>query len=642
VSGLLGALQGRTGSGTVELTRVLRAVGRLERPALAARVIPLLAHPVAAVRSAAAQALAQAAQGFRADSSRLARETFWPPLLEALGRRVAEERDPGVRGMLALSLGRLPYDTEGELVRADTWLLALGGGLSGEAQAFAARGMESFVRATVRRRAPSEALGERLRAWAADGALDARARRAALGGLLLARRTDDAVLAAALDAADPQLRRLALTGLSANTPSRDARLDRALGDSALLVRIEALRVAARVRGAAACPTLRRAAADPVPVIALLGVDLLGSTCRGDSAAGRVVAGVLDAPASGWHAPAHALLSLARLAPEQARSALPAAMTATTWQTRMYAARAAGLLRDSTALGLLARDPEPNVREAALSALRETAGHWADSLYRAALTGERLDYQLTLTAAQALAGSPEREQGAVALLRALDRITRERSETSRDTRIALLVRLRELGDPRRDARALDRYLEDFDSRVADSAAAILSAWTGRLHDARPRPLPPEPVSAAALERLRGQRLRITMADGGVIEIALEVDDAPLSVLRVTRLAAQGWYDGLTLHRVVPNFVLQGGSPGANEYAGHPRYMPDEPGPRSHERGTLGISTRGRDTGDAQFFVNMVDNPRLDYEYTVWGRVVRGMDVMDRILEGAVIRKVELMP
>jgi cyclophilin family peptidyl-prolyl cis-trans isomerase len=134
----------------------------------------------------------------------------------------------------------------------------------------------------------------------------------------------------------------------------------------------------------------------------------------------------------------------------------------------------------------------------------------------------------------------------------------------------------------------------------------------------------------------------MAAGGAFDVELLVDEAPLTVVRVTDLARRGYYNGLTFHRVVPNFVIQGGSPGANEYMGDGPYMPDELSALSHERGTLGISTRGRDTGDAQLFVNLVGNPRLDYEYTVWGRVVSGMEVVDAVLEGAVIRRVELVP
>jgi cyclophilin family peptidyl-prolyl cis-trans isomerase len=71
------------------------------------------------------------------------------------------------------------------------------------------------------------------------------------------------------------------------------------------------------------------------------------------------------------------------------------------------------------------------------------------------------------------------------------------------------------------------------------------------------------------------------------------------------------------------------------------MRDELGLRSHTRGTVGISTRGRDTGDAQIFVNLVDNFRLDHDYTVFAEIVRGRDVVDRIQEADVIERVEIL-
>jgi cyclophilin family peptidyl-prolyl cis-trans isomerase len=120
---------------------------------------------------------------------------------------------------------------------------------------------------------------------------------------------------------------------------------------------------------------------------------------------------------------------------------------------------------------------------------------------------------------------------------------------------------------------------------------------------------------------------------VFFITLRPSIAPLTVARFVRLAKDGYYNGLTFHRVVPNFVIQGGSPAANEYSGDTLYMRDEISSLPNVRGSVGLSTRGRDTGDAQFFVNLVDNPRLDFEYTVFGMVNPG-DV-DGILEGDVI-------
>lgn len=132
----------------------------------------------------------------------------------------------------------------------------------------------------------------------------------------------------------------------------------------------------------------------------------------------------------------------------------------------------------------------------------------------------------------------------------------------------------------------------------------------------------------------------MRTGGSFELHLLSADAPATVLRFVQLARSGYYAGLTFHRVEPNFVIQGGSPGANEYMGDARYMRDELGRLMHARGTVGISTRGRDTGDAQIFINLVDNPRLDPDYTVFAAVVRGMDVVEGVLEGDVIDRVEI--
>ena len=130
-------------------------------------------------------------------------------------------------------------------------------------------------------------------------------------------------------------------------------------------------------------------------------------------------------------------------------------------------------------------------------------------------------------------------------------------------------------------------------------------------------------------------------GGSWIVRLYPDEAPATVARILRLVRAHYYDGLTFHRVVPNFVIQGGSPDATEYYGDAAFMRDELGTRSHRRGTLGISTRGRDTGDAQWFVNLVDNIRLDHDYTVFGEIVTGMKVVDGILEGDAIARVAIL-
>ena len=137
-----------------------------------------------------------------------------------------------------------------------------------------------------------------------------------------------------------------------------------------------------------------------------------------------------------------------------------------------------------------------------------------------------------------------------------------------------------------------------------------------------------------------RAVFVMASGSRFTIRLYPFDAPTNVARFVRMARSGWFNGLTFHRVVPNFVVQGGSPGANEYVGDGPFTRDELGLRSNLRGTVGLSTRGRDTGDGQVYLNLVDNIRLDHDYTVWGEVIDGMEVVDALLEGAVIERIIL--
>ncbi len=325
---------------------------------------------------------------------------------------------------------------------------------------------------------------------------------------------------------------------------------------------------------------------------------------------------------------------------QARPFLPRFQAAEPWQVRMYTARAAAVLGAHPVLRALSSDANPNVREAAIEGLARVVGHAADADYRTALEAD--DSQFVITAASALAGTPARDPAIAALLRALARLTAADRDTLRDARVAVLDRLKELGG-REQADALRPYLRDTDPTVAELAAQLLSSWSGE--SVAPMPVPralADPaITEAELDRLAKTTVRVRMKGLGAFELRLLPEWAPVSCATFARLAGSGYYTGLTFHRVVPDFVVQGGSPGANEYAGATRYLRDEVGRVSQDRGTLGISTRGRDTGDAQIYINLVDNPRLDHDYTVFAQVVRGMDVVDRILEGDTIEGIDLL-
>jgi cyclophilin family peptidyl-prolyl cis-trans isomerase len=178
-------------------------------------------------------------------------------------------------------------------------------------------------------------------------------------------------------------------------------------------------------------------------------------------------------------------------------------------------------------------------------------------------------------------------------------------------------------------------------VAGAAADAIAKWTGRRPDVAARIR--AGIAASELDFSRRQVVEVELANGRSFHLGFFDDQAPLTRARFLELVEKKYYDGLTFHRIVPNFVVQGGSPNANEYCGDCPFMRDEVGLEMHVRGTLGISTRGRDTGDAQIFVNLVDNPRLDHEYTVFAYVCRGgMSVVDAMAEGERVNRIRLAP
>jgi cyclophilin family peptidyl-prolyl cis-trans isomerase/HEAT repeat protein len=126
--------------------------------------------------------------------------------------------------------------------------------------------------------------------------------------------------------------------------------------------------------------------------------------------------------------------------------------------------------------------------------------------------------------------------------------------------------------------------------------------------------------------------------GTIQIELAVLDAPLTARNFIALARRGWFKDLAIHRVVPNFVVQDGDP-RGDGEGSPGYtIRDELNDRPYLRGTVGMALDWADTGGSQFFITHSPQPHLDARYTVFGHVVAGMEVVDRLDQWDVIRRV----
>lgn len=363
-----------------------------------------------------------------------------------------------------------------------------------------------------------------------------------------------------------------------------------------------------------CAALRAAATDSAWPVRFRASQVARASCASDEAFLTVFRSWVDAlPADAshrkpnqvsWHLAAHGIVALARLRPTDAKARMPKVATHRQWQVRMYAARAAAAMSDTGVLRVLAVDRDPNVKEVAIEGLSKLTGHAEDELYVQALEGD--DAQAVRAAAIALKGSPLPSVKAAAMA-AFARFAKNANASERDARVALL-------------------------EAAGKTAAEDTVIAPRVV------LPPR---AVALALGADVRLKITMAqpDGGAsFVVKLRGDAAPMMAARVLALANEGYYDNTTWHRVEHDFVVQGAGHGANEYVGYPVFFRDELGGVPHARGTVGMSTRGHDTGDSQWFFNLKDNLRLNKDYSVFAEVVEGIDVLDRILEGDAIASI----
>lgn len=191
---------------------------------------------------------------------------------------------------------------------------------------------------------------------------------------------------------------------------------------------------------------------------------------------------------------------------------------------------------------------------------------------------------------------------------------------------------------------EKALSLSDKAIASNAASALLRITGK--DYSPRITKLEIPNRTdkdwhLLESINPQQcVRITTTKGEIV-LVLQKEYAPFTVLNFVKLIQMGFYNGLSFHRVVPDFVIQGGDPRGDGWGGPGYTMRTEISLLNYEEGSCGMASAGRDTEGCQFFITHVPTPHLDGRYTIFARVISGMEVVDQIQVGDNILSMELI-
>lgn len=301
--------------------------------------------------------------------------------------------------------------------------------------------------------------------------------------------------------------------------------------------------------------------------------------------------------------------------------------------RAAAVESFGIAGDKSAIDRLiitaAKNPDPALRAAAVRALAHFDKKTVSTTLVTRLEDE--DWVVAAEAATAL-GDLKDERAIPALIAAS---ARRRNRVDVDVRLEVLGALKKM----RAAQGRDlafEALDDADRRVRAAAKALLEEigvpvpeiksdrqfYEERFEPKRRNDIaPPFGTKGAVIKTARGD-----------IEIELFGDDATQNAASFVKLAQEGFYDGLVFHRVVPNFVVQGGCPRGDGWGDAGFAVRAEVNQHRYARGYIGVADSGKDTGGSQFFITHSPQPHLDGRYTVIGRVTKGMDVVDKLDQG----------
>ena len=310
-----------------------------------------------------------------------------------------------------------------------------------------------------------------------------------------------------------------------------------------------------------------------------------------------------------------------------------------WTVRIAQAEALAMLpgaQGQARLVAMLQDRDQRVLPAILQALIASKSPEAERILVDRLKAD--DFVVRATAASGLA-----EIKATGAARALyDAYMATTGDSTYVARAAILTALNTL-DPASARPVLQQALQDRDWAVRVKAAMLLRDQGVTDTAAAMRPAPQRPMDEATRQSVLAPQFSphaFIQTDRGAIEIELAITDAPLTVTNFVELARKGFFNGIAIHRVVPDFVVQDGDPRGDGEGGPGYTIRDELNQLPYLRGTVGMALDWKDTGGSQFFITHSPQPHLDARYTAFGRVVNGIEIVDRLQPWDVIRSVQI--
>lgn len=325
-----------------------------------------------------------------------------------------------------------------------------------------------------------------------------------------------------------------------------------------------------------------------------------------------------------------------LAPESAPKLAAEFRLHPSWVMRAAFARALIAIggADEDQVRAFMTDLDARVRAAALEALKDAknvdAQRWATAVL------EREDDEVLLaTALDVLEGSDLDERGRKTARDWVESAYRKMPPAQAETKQSVVKLARKLG---MQSFLVKLALSDPESFIRRMAAETVVVDGPLGYSVDRKAIAEDATTCAALE---GRKVTATIhTNRGDLVLAMRPDLAPITVANFVRLAKEGFYAGIRFHRVVPDFVVQAGCPRGDGWGGPGWTIPCEPNALSYERGTIGMALAGRDTGGSQWFISHGPTPHLDGRYTIFGRMTKGFEVLDAIVQGDWIESVEV--